>query len=122
MPCRTTRPCPPDRPAATVSTGLVRELFVYYRAPVAGAVAVQAAAAAMQARLCERHPVLVARLLRRPDPQDGCHTWMETYATDPARAPAGIDDALQSAIDVAAADLQPLLAGPRHTEVFTACA
>ena len=101
----------------------MRELFVYYRAPVADAVAVQTAAEAMQARLCARHPALIARLLRRPGAQDGCHTWMETYATDPARAPAGVDAPLQAAIDsAAAADLQPLLAGPRHTEVFIACA
>lgn len=102
------------------TTGWVRELFVYYRTQVADAVGVQTIAEAMQARLRERHPGLIARMLRRPDPQDGFHTWMETYAIDPARAPAGIDASLQAAIDSAAADLQPLLAGPRHTEVFIA--
>lgn len=100
----------------------MRELFVYYRAPVADAAAVRTAAEAMQVRLCAQHPALIARLLRRPEPQDGCHTWMETYATDPAHAPGGIDPRLQAAIEHAAADLHPLLAGPRHTEVFDACA
>ena len=104
----------PDRP--------VRELFVYYRAQVADAAAVRTAAEAMQLRLRARHPGLTARLLRRPDPQDDCHTWMETYAIDPACVPVGIDASLQAAIDRAAADLQPLLAGPRHTEAFIACA
>ena len=100
----------------------MRELFVYYRASVADAATVQTAAESMQARLRAGHPALIARLLRRPDAQDGCHTWMETYATDRARAPAGVDAPLQAAIDSAAADLQPLLAGPRHTEMFIACA
>ena len=103
-------------------SGSVRELFVYYRAKVAAEATVRAAAEAMQSRLCAEHSALIARLLRRPEPQDGCHTWMETYATDPAPAPEGIDAPLQAAIDAAAADLQPLLAGPRHTEVFIACA
>jgi Domain of unknown function (DUF4936) len=103
--------------------GPVLELFVYYRARVADAAPVQVAVEAMQARLRARHPALIARLLRRPEPQDECHTWMEAYATDPARAPAGIDASLQAAIDsAAAAELQPLLVGPRHTEVFRACA
>ena len=96
----------------------MRELFVYYRAQVADAAAVQTIAEAVQTALRARHPWLIARLLRRPDPRDGCHTWMETYAADPALAPAGIDPSLQDAIDRAAADLQPLLASPRHTEVF----
>ena len=100
----------------------MRELFVYYRAHVAEAAAVQTAAEAMQANLRTRYPALITRLLRRPEPRDGCHTWMETYATDPARAAEGIDASLQAAIDSAAAALQPMLAGPRHTEVFIACA
>ena len=100
----------------------MREVFVYYRVRVADASAVHAAAQAMQARLRARHPGLIARLMRRADAPTGDETWMETYAVDPARAPEGVSAALEAAIAVAAIALQPLLAGPRHAEVFIACA
>ncbi len=100
----------------------MRELFVYYRVRSADAAVASAAAQAMQAQLRTRHPELIARLLYRPDSADGEQTLMETYATDPARAPRGISAALQAAIDDAALALQPWLDGPRHTEVFVGCA
>jgi len=100
----------------------MREIFVYYRVRAADAAAVKIAAQAMQAQLRAQHPGLVTRLLHRPDAQDGHQTWMETYAADPTHWPEGIDPLLQAAVDRAAGALQPLLAGPRHTEVFIACA
>ncbi|MES3015549.1 MAG: DUF4936 family protein [Pseudomonadota bacterium] len=100
----------------------MRELFVYYRVRPADAAMASIAAHAMQAQLRIRHPELIARLLCRPDSGGGEQTWMETYAADPARAPEGIGAALQAAIDEAALALQPWLVGPRHTEVFVACA
>ena len=42
---------------------------------------------------------------------------METYAS-----PGGIDAVMQSRIETQARALLPMLDGPRHTEVFTACA
>ncbi len=100
----------------------MRELFVYYRVRVADTAAVQAAAQAMQAQLRAQHPGLIARLMRRADVPATNETWMETYAVDPAHAADGVNAALEAAIDRAAIALQPLLAGPRHTEVFIACA
>lgn len=100
----------------------MRELFVYYRVRSADAAVANAAVRAMQAQLRARHPELIARVLCRADSGGGDQTWMETWAADPARAPQGIDAALQAAIDEAALTLQPWLVGPRHTEVFVACA
>ncbi|MES2099377.1 MAG: DUF4936 family protein [Pseudomonadota bacterium] len=100
----------------------MRELFVYYRVRLADAAVANAAVRTMQAQLRARHPELVVRLLCRADSVDGEQTWMETWAADPARAPEGIGAALQAAIDEAALALQPWQIGPRHTEVFVACA
>ena len=100
----------------------MRELFVYYRVRAADAAAAQAAVQRFQAQLRAQHPQLITRLLRRPDAIDGRQTWMETYATDPQHDRVGIDARLQDAIEAGARVLTPLLDGPRHTEVFIACA
>lgn len=100
----------------------MRELFIYYRSPMERAGELAAAALAMQAALRERHPGLATRLLRRPEAMDGLHTWMETYATDPTRAPQGVDTTLEGAIADAALVLAPLITGRRHVEVFDSCA
>jgi hypothetical protein len=95
-----------------------RELFVYYRVAESTLDLACHSAQRMQRRLCEVHPGLQARLLRRPDAIEGRCTLMETYS----RA-AGIDEALQAEIDAAAlASLAPWQLGERHTEVFIACA
>jgi hypothetical protein len=99
----------------------VRELFIYYRATVDCADALQAAVLAMQSGLQSRHAGLQARLLRRPEPADGLHTWMETYALP--LSPEGVCDALRQEIETAALSLlAPWVQGPRHTEVFVPCA
>ena len=98
----------------------MRELFVYYRVLNSDAATVQAAVEGFHAQLHARHPTLIARLLRRPGAVDGWQTWMETYATDPMRAPAGITPELQADIEAQARVLLPMLDGPRHTEVFVA--
>ena len=100
----------------------MRELFVYYRVRSADAATALAAVQELQASLREIHPGLVARLLRRPEDVDASQTWMETYATDPRRDPAGVSPQLQAAIEAQAGAMLPPLAGPRHTEVFVACA
>jgi hypothetical protein len=97
----------------------VRELFIYYRAKAGDAEALSAAVLAAQALLQSARPGLQARLLRRPDPRDEHHTWMETYAF----APHGIDDTLAREIEARlGAVLAPFIDGPRHTEGFVPCA
>ena len=100
----------------------MRELFVYYRVLASDSVAAQTALQAMQARLRARHPGLLARLLHRPDAQDGVETWMETYAFPADHGGDGVDASLQATIEAEAAAHAALIAGPRHTEVFIACA
>ena len=103
----------------------MRELFIYYRLQLvdaAYAAAWQAEVLALQRSLQTRHPGLQARLLRRPEPVDGWHTWMETYAWP--QNPCGVATALQDEIESAARALpwptqQPVT---RHIEVFTPCA
>jgi hypothetical protein len=106
----------------TRNAGAMRELFIYYRVRLLDAAAAEAAVQTLQAHLREQHPTLIARLLRRPEEADGRQTWMETYATDPMQDPTGITAELQTAIEAHAQRLLPLLDGPRHTEVFIACA
>lgn len=98
----------------------MRELFIYYRLHPSDAAAAQAAVLNFQAQLRERDPDLVARLLCRSEEGVELQTWMETYATDPARAPAGIDLQMQAEIEALACVLQPWLHGPRHIEAFVA--
>jgi hypothetical protein len=93
------------------------ELFVYYRVHSPNAAAARAEVARLQAALREQMPGLHARLLCRDDRPGEPQTWMETYAS-----PGGIDDVMQSRIETQARALLPMLDGPRHTEVFTACA
>lgn len=96
----------------------MRELFVYYRVQADDAEAALVLVRGLQARLMAQHAGLIARVLRRPEEPGGLQTWMETYAI----AGVGIDPTLQAAIDTEALTLLPLLDGPRHTEVFVACA
>lgn len=100
----------------------MRELFIYYRLQSIHAAAAEALVIGFQAQLRNQYPTLIPRLLRRSDTGgDGQQTWMETYSTDPMREPAGVTAEHESAIAAQAAVLAPLLDGPRHTEVFTAC-
>jgi Domain of unknown function (DUF4936) len=103
----------------------MRELFVYYRVEAHATAAAQVSVLAMQAQLRRAHPALVARLLCREgesDAPDSGPTWMETYAMNSGRVDVDIDLALQAVIESAAEALGPGLIGPRHTEVFFACA
>ena len=98
-----------------------RRLFIYYRiAGPACAAACRAVQAAQQA-LCARHPGLVAELLQASAPAaTGETTLMETYAMDARVSVAGVDAALQAAIEAELVRaLQPWApAAARHTEVF----
>lgn len=94
------------------------EIYVYYRAPVANDAALSMAVSAAQRALESRHQGLQARLLRRPDVNDGQATWMEIY-----RHAQGVDAALEGAIEAALrAALKGLGAGERHVERFQPCA
>ena len=93
------------------------ELYIYYRVRAPQASAAQAAVLQMQSALRAAYPALVARWLRQPDEDQGLQTWMETYAID-----AGITDAMRAHIEAQALVLRPFIDGPRHTEVFVACA
>lgn len=100
----------------------MRELFVYYRVLPQHVDAARAAVRSMQTALCERHSALSARLLERPSEAGAPRTWMETYRVDTSLHPGGVDAALQAEIDTAALALSAWTDGPRHTEVFVACA
>lgn len=100
-----------------------RQLFTYYRVARADAPHAVSAAKSLQARLLQQHPGLHANLLWRPGLTDEYVTLMEIYAVDAAVSPQGIDDALQSHIELAAAPaMAPTAIGPRHVEIFQACA
>jgi len=95
------------------------ELYIYYRVRAPQAPAARVAVLQMQSALRAAHPALVARWLRRPDEDQGLQTWMETYAIEAG----GVTDAMRARIEAQAAlVLQPFIDGPRHTEVFIACA
>ena len=87
------------------------DLYIYYRVPVAQADAFRREATAMQNGL-RRQCNVDAALKRRPDAQDGLHTWMEIY---PATAPDFAEKLEQA---VAAHSLLAFIDGPRHTEQF----
>jgi hypothetical protein len=94
------------------------ELYVYYRIAQGTWRDAARAVTAWQQRLCGTHPGLSARLLRRPEAQDGAVTLMEVYTLDRD------DDALEAPwpADIAggAPALQPWLLGERHLEHFDA--
>ena len=87
------------------------DLYVYYRVRDEDAEQLLPRVRGMQAQLASAHGV-APQLKRRPESADGVQTWMEVY---PAATPR-FTDALAQAAD--ASNLGPLVAGPRHTEVF----
>jgi len=100
-----------------------RELFVYYRAEVANEAAVASAVTGMQLALRLEIASLRARLLRRPLADDAHqHTWMETYSIDGAHDHDGIDERCVALIERHAQAWSDLRSGPRHLEMFEACA
>jgi hypothetical protein len=101
----------------------MRELFIYYRSQAQHAQAVEAAVAAFQHGLRERHARLEARLLRRDESPSMNITWMETYRLTTTADRPGIDAQLQAEIELLAVPaLAGLLDGQRHVEAFEPCA
>lgn len=87
------------------------DIFIYYRACVADADVLRLRVLRMQADLTVQHTVKAA-LKRRPEAQDGMHTWMEVYAA----VPSGFEASLSRA--VMDAGLGQWIAGARHAEYF----
>lgn len=87
------------------------DLYIYYRVLLSNSEQLQKQAAAMQAQLSRQYKV-ATELKRRPQDQDGKHTWMEVYLD----VPDGFESVLKQSI--AANQLDQLIDGPRHTEHF----
>ena len=87
------------------------DLYIYYRVSADHAAQFSAAAVAMQAALSRQQNISSA-LKRRPEIENGHHTWMEVYENVP-------DDFAQTiAQAVADSGIGPLIEGQRHTELF----
>jgi hypothetical protein len=100
----------------------MRELYVYYRVRGTDAAAAEAEVVALQTELRAATPGLRARLLKRPDEQDGRQTWMEIYLMESSADADGVGALLQATIEARAADRLTHIDGSRHVEVFLACA
>ena len=87
------------------------DLYIYYRVRSVQADTLQQQVGRMQAALSREYKV-ATELKRRPEEQDGYHTWMEVYLDTPEQ----FESALQQ--QVTAAGLTALIDGPRHVERF----
>lgn len=88
------------------------DLYIYYQVSDAQAPGLLAPVRALQAALAATHGVGTG-LKRRLDAQPGRQTWMEIYTGAGPQFGGQLDAA------VAAAGIDGLVAGRRHTEVFT---
>ena len=93
-----------------------RELFVWYRVEREHVERAGVEVESMQRALEAERDDLQARLLVRRDGA-GPETWMEVYSLGAEHA-NGIDEALQSRIEAAAAPMLRWLASDRHVEAF----
>lgn len=94
------------------------DLYIYYRVQVADAALYLTKITEMQDNLSRQYGVRTA-LKRRPEEQDGLHTWMEVYL----EVAEGFETKLEQA--VANSELPAMIAGKRHMEHFldlTLCA
>lgn len=94
------------------------DLYVYYRVQVADAAVFLTKITEMQDNLRRKYGIRTA-LKRRPEEQDGLHTWMEVYL----EVAEGFEAKLEQA--VASSELPAMIAGKRHMEHFldlTLCA
>ena len=85
----------------------MNDLYIYYQVRDSDAAALAPLVRAMQQRLG------LGSVKRRTNAKDGLQTWMEIYLA----TGAGFEQALADA--VRDAGLAELIAGPRHTEIFT---
>ena len=87
------------------------DMYIYYRVPSNQAQALRMRVMKMQAELTEEWGV-VAAIKRRPEEKDGHQTWMEIYLA----VEKDFGAILKRAVD--AAELNSLISGERHTELF----
>lgn len=87
------------------------DIYIYYQVESRHAHALQAEVVALQATLHANTGVATS-LKRRPEEQDGRHTWMEVYLD----VPAGFDAVLAAAITNST--IPAFVVGHRHTEFF----
>ena len=85
----------------------MNDLYIYYQVRDSDAAALAPLVRAMQQRLG------LGSVKRRPNAKDGLQTWMEIYLA----TGAGFEQALADA--VRESGLAELIAGVRHTEIFT---
>jgi hypothetical protein len=87
------------------------DLYIYYRVPVCNAAVFLTKVAQMQDELARLHGVCHA-LKRRPNEQDGMHTWMEVYLD--------VAEDFAATLELAVIDhqLPSLISGARHMEQF----
>jgi hypothetical protein len=85
----------------------MNDLYIYYQVREHDAAELAPRVRAMQQRLG------AGQVKKRPQSKDGLQTWMEIYPGTGAGFDATLADAVRDA------GLAGLIAGPRHTEIFT---
>lgn len=95
----------------SVFCAMVSDLYIYYRVSKTDATHFAQAAARMQGELVQQYGVAAA-LKRRPQAQDGMHTWMEVYM----EADDGFEAAMVKAVSTHG--LAAYITGKRHVEYF----
>ncbi len=94
------------------------DLYVYYRVQAADTAVFLTKITQLQDNLAREYGVRTA-LKRRPEEQDGLHTWMEVYL----EVAEGFEAKLEQAVATTA--LPSMIVGKRHVEYFldlTLCA
>ncbi|WP_334191056.1 DUF4936 family protein [Noviherbaspirillum sp.] len=92
----------------------MKDLYIYYRVRSEHARSLQLTVRTLQQSLSREYGIVTA-LKRRPEEQQGQHTWMEVYLA----IPDGFDLRLEQA--VAQTDLVKLIEGKRNMEYFLDC-
>ena len=87
------------------------DLYIYYRVAATNATQLMQMATAMQTKLSLDFQISCA-LKRRPEAENGQHTWMEVYLEVPDNFTSHVAQA------VVQSGVITLIEGPRHTEFF----
>jgi len=85
--------------------------YIYYQAKIENQDQILGQVSRLQAALKRDHP-LIAGLQRRPEEQQGLHTWMEIYRHIPRNFETLLTTAIQET------KLLSLIEGSRHLEYF----
>jgi len=87
------------------------DMYIYYRVPGDQAQALRIRLKKMQEALAREYGI-VGAIKRRPEEENGYQTWMEIYLA----VEKDFGAILNRAVD--AAELNSLISGERHTELF----